>query len=141
MAFTFHKSERLCSKKLIAQLFVKGNRGFSRFPFRFTWVETTLDTQYPAQVLFIVSKRNFANATGRNKVKRQMRELYRHAKPHLYEVLQSHGKQIALSIAYMSPAHLSSQELSSLFTTGINQLCYEMAKHRPGSVHPADQNL
>lgn len=141
MAFTFHKSERLCSKKLIAQLFVKGNRGFSRFPFRFSWVEAPLDTQFPAQVLFVVSKRNFPNATGRNKVKRQMRELYRHAKPQLYEVLRRHGKQIALSIAYMSPAHLSSQELSALFTTGINQLCYEMAKHHKGSVHPPDQNL
>jgi ribonuclease P protein component len=141
MAFTFHKSERLCSKKLIARLFVKGNRGFSRFPFRFSWVETPLDSPYPAQVLFVVSKRNFPHATDRNRVKRQMRELYRHAKPKLYEVLKLQGKQIALSIAYMSPAHLSSQELSSLFSTGINQLCYEMAKPRPGSVHSADPNL
>jgi ribonuclease P protein component len=141
MAFTFHKSERLCSKKLIAQLFVKGNRGFSRFPFRFSWVEATLDASYPVQVLFIVSKRNFPQATARNKVKRQMRELYRLQKKKLYEVLQLQGKQIALSISYMPPTHSNLKELSELFNNGINQLCYEMAKPRSGSVHPADPNL
>lgn len=141
MAFTFHKSERLCSKKLIAQLFVKGNRGFSRFPFRFTWVEAKLDTPYPVQVLFIVSKRNFPHASARNKVKRQLRELYRHAKHELYGILQPSGKQIALSVAYMSPAQLNTQELSVLFSTGIKHLCYEMAKHHPGPVHPSDQDI
>src|ERR1700741_2957518 len=112
MAFTFHKSERLCSKKLIAQLFVKGNRGFSRFPFRFTWVEAKLDTNSSVQVLFIVSKRNFPHSSASNKVKRQMRELYRLAKPRLYEVLQLQGKQIALSISYMPPTHSGQMELS-----------------------------
>ena len=126
--YTFHKSERLCSKKLIAQLFVKGNRGFSRFPFRFSWVTAALPDKVPAQVLFVVSKRNYPQANSRNKIKRQLRELYRLAKPELYDFL--HDKQIALSIAYVAPTTKSYQELNELFALSIKQICYELSKNR-----------
>lgn len=126
--YTFHKTERLCSKKLIAQLFVKGNRGFSRFPFRFSWVSASLDEQVPAQVLFIVPKRSYPKATSRNKIKRQLRELYRLAKPALYECLGD--RQIALSVSYTAPTAKSYQELSEPFSQSIKQLCYELSKNR-----------
>ncbi len=126
--YTFHKSERLCSKKLIAQLFVKGNRGFSRFPFRFSWVSASLDAQVPVQVLFIVPKRIYPKATSRNKIKRQLRELYRLTKPALYDCLGD--QQIALSISYTAPEAKSHPELSELFSQGIKQLCYELSKNR-----------
>jgi ribonuclease P protein component len=140
MYYTFHKSERLCSKKLIAQLFVKGNRGFSRFPFRFTWVPAVLDAPVPAQVLFVVSKRNFPKATDRNTIKRQLRECYRLAKPTLYESLGSQ-KQIALSIMYSAPKAISFQELSEIFATCIKQLCNDLEKNHPGTIHPPHSDL
>lgn len=126
--YTFHKTERLCSKKLIAQLFVKGNRGFSRFPFRFSWVPISLDEQVPAQVLFVVSKRNYPKAHNRNRIKRQLRELYRLAKPDLYACLGE--QQIALSISYIAPNAQSHRELSPVFAQCIKQLCNELSKNR-----------
>jgi ribonuclease P protein component len=141
MAYTFHKSERLCSKKLIAQLFVKGNRSFSRFPFRFTWVEAPLNTRYPAQVLFVVSKRNFPHSTDRNKVKRKMRELFRLNKSGLYNILGDQNRQIALSVIYLSPAHIAHEDLLSSFTAGLNQLCNELEKHRTGPLHIPHQGI
>lgn len=128
MLYTFHKTERLCSKKLIAELFVKGNRGFSRFPFRFSWVSAVLDEQVPIQVLFVVSKRNYPKAHHRNRIKRQLRELYRLAKPDLYACLGE--QQIALSVSYTAPHSQTHQELHPIFAQCIKQLCYELSKNR-----------
>jgi ribonuclease P protein component len=140
MYLAFHKSERLCSKKLIALLFVKGNRGFSRFPFRFTWVPVDLPEPVPAQVLFVVSKRNFPKAVNRNRIKRQLRECYRQHKPALYQVLGPE-KQIALSIMYNAPSEISFSELSGIFATCIKQLSNDLEKNHPGTIHPSHQDL
>lgn len=138
--YTFNKSERLCSKKLIAKLFVKGNRGFSRFPFRFTWVPAILDAPVAVQVLFVVSKRNFPHATDRNKIKRHLRELYRLAKPELYEKIGPE-KQLALSILYNAPTATSYQQLSEIFATCIKQLCNDLEKNYPSPIHPPHQDI
>lgn len=138
--YTFHKSERLCSKKLIAQLFIKGNRGFSRFPFRFIWVPAVLDAPVPVQVLFVVPKRNFPNATSRNRIKRQLRECYRLHKPALYQNLGS-NKQIALSILFNAPSEISFSELSGIFATCMKQLINDLEKNHPGTIHPAHPDL
>ena len=138
--YTFHKSEKLSSKKLIAKLFVKGNRGLSRFPFRFTWVPALLEAPGPAQVLFIVSKRNFSKATSRNKIKRQLRELYRLSKPMLYSCLGD-NKQIALSIMYNAPVAISYQELANIFAVSIKQLCNDLDKNYTSPIHHSHSDI
>jgi ribonuclease P protein component len=138
--YTFQKNERLCSKKLIAQLFIKGNRGVSRFPFRFTWVPALLDAQVPAQVLFVVPKRSFPKATTRNKIKRQLRELYRLHKETLYSQLGIE-KQIAVSILYQGPSEHSLTELSENFATCIKLVCNDLEKNHPGPIYPAHPDL
>ncbi len=125
--YTFHKSERLCSLRLIAQLFAKGNPSIVRFPFRFTWVTAKLEQAVPIQVVFVVPKRKFQRANARNAIKRHMRELYRLNKPALYEQLPA-GKQFALAILYSGNTHLSYTELQKSFTALIKQLAHEMAK-------------
>jgi ribonuclease P protein component len=127
MYYTFHKSERLCSLRLITQLFAKGNPSIARFPFRFTWVAATLDSAAPVQVVFVVPKRKFQRANARNAIKRHMRELYRLNKPAFYQTLPAE-KQFALAIIYSGNTHLSYQELQKSFTALIKQLAHEMAK-------------
>ena len=142
MAFTYSKDERLYHKKLIAQLFEKGNRSISRFPFRFTWVEIKEERQepFPVQAMFIVSKRNFPKASSRNRIKRQMRELYRVRKGELYEALGG-TKHIALSCSYVSKTELNYAELSSTFLQLFDQLKNEMAKDASAPIHRADKNI
>ncbi len=119
-AFTFHKTERLCSKILISKLFEKGNRYLNRFPFRFSWVEANHDGIYPVQVIFIVAKKNFPKAHSRNKVKRQLRELYRLNKHELYEKLAD--KKWILQIAYTGKVMIKPGELEPLFISAFHEL-------------------
>lgn len=119
-AFTFHKTERLCSKILISKLFEKGNHYLNRFPFRFSWVEADHDGTFPVQVIFIVSKKNFPKAHDRNKVKRQIREFYRLNKHKLYKQLAE--KKFVLQIAYTGKALIKSSELEPLFVKAFQEL-------------------
>ncbi len=75
---TFGRAEKLKSKKLIDLLFEKG-KSVSASPIRMIYYKNESDAPMP-QVLFSVSKRNFKRAVDRNRIKRQMREVYRLSK-------------------------------------------------------------
>lgn len=87
MPQTFTKSERLCSKKILGELFKKGSATvgtFYLFPFRLLYIpppdvaagsepgEPTL----PA-IVITVPKRAFKRAVDRNLIRRRIREAYR----------------------------------------------------------------
>ena len=97
---TFNKRERIVSKKLIEQLFSKGSSfSISAFPLRIVVMETAqVADNVPVQVLVSVSKRHFKHAVDRNRVKRQIREAYRHHKQILTDKVQ---QQQTLAIAFI----------------------------------------
>ncbi|HQQ95138.1 MAG TPA: ribonuclease P protein component [Bacteroidia bacterium] len=95
----FHKQERLCSKKHIQTLFEKG-KGFNRYPIRLIHLETTLDIQFPVQVLFVVPKKQFRKAHDRNLLKRRMKEAFRLQKQELYASLEN--RKLLLAFVYNS---------------------------------------
>jgi ribonuclease P protein component len=98
--FTFRKAERLCSRRLLDGLFKSGN-AFNTYPLRFVVWRTGAGTLVcgnpeakpafrprsgaPVQVVLSVSKRHFKRAHDRNRLKRQLREAWRHHKPWLLE--------------------------------------------------------
>ncbi len=97
------KKERICKKKIIDILFSKTSPSFSQYPIRIVYnvlseEEETLQSE-PVTILFSVSKRHFKRAVKRNRVKRQLREAYRHNKATLIEVCQQ--KEIKLSVAFL----------------------------------------
>ena len=73
---SFTKEERLCSKKLIEQLFREGS-SFNLYPLRFIFIKQSPSAPAVPQVLISVSKRSFKKAVDRNRLKRQIREAYR----------------------------------------------------------------
>jgi ribonuclease P protein component len=99
--YTFKKEERLCNKRLIDKLFHSGS-SFLCYPFKASWLYHTEPQQYPAQILFSVSKKRYKRAVDRNLIKRCMRESYRlHKQQNLYNLLQTADKTIVLSVGYI----------------------------------------
>lgn len=78
-ALTLRKEERICSRKLMDQLFNGDTaRSMSSFPLRVVFLSTErLPDQPPVSILISVPKRHFHHAVDRNRVKRQLREAFR----------------------------------------------------------------
>lgn len=99
-SFSYPKSERLSSKKLIEATFAEGQKT-KAWPLVAKHLDTALGENVPCQTLVSVSKRSFKRAVDRNRIKRLMREAWRLQKPALYSVLREHEKQRALVLIYV----------------------------------------
>jgi ribonuclease P protein component len=88
-ASTLSKEERLCSKKLIDELFGGGcSKSMMAYPIRVVYVLRPHEDGEPQiRVLMSVSKRYFKHAVQRNRIKRQLREAYRKNKSILFSPL------------------------------------------------------
>jgi len=122
-SFRFGKDERLCSQKLIGELFLSGNT-FLCYPLKVVWKVELMETTHPAQVVFSVPKRLFKRAHDRNLLKRQMRETYRVKKHELYELLDSNGKKIAFMLVYIAKEKVEFKQLE----TAINKVIAKFGK-------------
>ncbi len=101
-ALTLGKEERISSRKLIDMLFNGGqSRSMVAFPLRLVYMENVREGACPpAQLLVSVPKRCFKRAVKRNRVKRQVREAYRHHKHLIWNVLPA-DRQLALAFIWL----------------------------------------
>jgi len=112
MALTFRKRERMVSQRLIDDLFAGGSsRSVAAFPLRAVYkLRERNDHGEPLQVLISVPKKHFHHAVDRNRVKRQVREAWRHHKQLLVEALAS-DKQLLVAFVWLSDSFLSTSEV------------------------------
>ena len=106
----FQKKERVVSQKLIDELFDGGHsHSMAAFPLRVIFMHTEhQEGQPPVQVLISVPKKRFHHAVDRNRVKRQLREAYRHQKDLLPE-----DQSLALAFIWQTDRCLPSAEVDS----------------------------
>ena len=125
--FSFRKDEILRKKKLIDRLFTEGST-FYIYPFKIFWLETALESLNPAQILFSVGKRSFKRAVDRNRVKRQIREVYRVQKHELYDKLVKDQQQCVMGIIYTTNVMLTTGELEIKIKAVLKRLNSELNK-------------
>jgi ribonuclease P protein component len=106
----FGKQERIVSQKLIDQLFGgSGSRSLSAFPLRVVYMKRDIpNAETPTQILVSVPKRHLRHAVDRNRVKRQLREAYRHQKDLLPE-----DQSLALAFIWQTDRCMPSAEVDS----------------------------
>jgi len=109
--YTFGKHERLSSRKSISLLFEEGNSFFS-YPFTVIWrpVEPLPRTNLQAGIS--VPKKLFKRAVDRNRIKRIIREAWRHNKNELCNYLEQHDINVVIMMVY------AGREIPTL--TGMN---------------------
>ncbi len=95
--FSFNKTEKLKSRKALEHLFSKGEK-FLVHPFK-VFYSIKKDEKSIIHCGVGVSKKNFAKAVQRNRIKRLMREMYRLNKEELYKTVQH--KHIDFFVLYI----------------------------------------
>ena len=116
----FPKREHIVSTRLIDQLFGSGSTSMAAYPLRavFRMVERS-QTGVPVQVLISVPKKRFKHAVDRNRVKRQVREAYRHCKQPLVEAVPD-GQSLLLSFIWtgdsLAPSTVVASRIDKLTT-------------------------
>lgn len=101
--FTFPKKEKLKSKKLIEQLFTEG-KTVTNFPIKLIYLPCTLENT-PLKVGVTVAKRNFKSAVDRNRIKRLLREAYRHNKHIIYNNIEGDYALLFLYLGKQMPEY------------------------------------
>jgi ribonuclease P protein component len=98
---TFKKEERLCSKKIIGELFSEGYT-FYKYPFLVKWSINDNPADLKATLLINVSKKHHKRSVDRNLIKRRIREAYRKNKNILYDYLNENNINLVFSLIYNS---------------------------------------
>lgn len=103
---TFRKRERMVSNLLIEALFDSGkSQSVSAFPLRAVYQTTNRrEGSAPVQVLISVPKKRFHHAVDRNRIKRQVREAYRHHKELLWQQIPD-DKMLLVGFIWLSDRH------------------------------------
>ena len=108
MDFSYPKTEKLKSKKIIDSLFSEG-KSVSKYPLRLVYVKHDFEEDVPLKMSVSVSKKYFKNAVDRNYFKRVLRESYRLNKQLLVENVDA---KYCFMFFYQTNERLSYQEIN-----------------------------
>lgn len=128
MDFTLSKANKLCSPKLIDEIFENGAH-LKSYPFVVKFKETNLPNDVSFQIVFSAPKRTFRKAVQRNRIKRLCKEAFRFKKNALDTYLKSQNKQIALFLVYTPKEELSLKLLEGRTEKLIHKIISQLESH------------
>ena len=121
---TFKKKERLTEKKIIQNLFEKGNEFFIS-PFRVIWNCLPSDKSFTVKILIAVSGKNFKKAVDRNRIRRLVRESYRKNKYILYNAFPGRNENFIFILNYTGKTILTYKEIEAKIILILQRLTKE----------------
>ncbi len=124
--FSFPKKEKLCSQKVIEELFASGH-SFIKYPLRVVFMIQEDQTDTPVKVLVSVSKRRFKRAYKRNLLKRRIREAYRLNKYTLFPLLEKNSVNIAIAFVYLPTEILPFSEIEKAAKATLESLITKLS--------------
>jgi ribonuclease P protein component len=119
MRFTFKKDERLSGHAALEAVYQKG-KYLSNTHFKFIFLQVENASEPICRVVFSVPKRNFKKAVDRNRIKRQIREVYRLHKYLFYEKLAEKQIKLHLYIIYTAKQIIDFSELQENLVKGLD---------------------
>ena len=127
-SLSFHKEERLKSRKVISRLFKEG-KSIKSYPLRVVWTEINpRKGEFSIQFTQTVPRRSFIKANQRNLLRRRIREAYRINKNWLYKNIPENSPQFAVMVIYIAKETLPFEEVEKatqkwmkIFIKNINQ--------------------
>lgn len=94
--------EKLKNKKVFEQLFVEGNH-ITDFPIKLLYVNANFDDDINIKVGVVAPKKKFKSAVKRNRVKRLLREAYRHNKHMVFNKIEGNFAFLFLYLGNTMP--------------------------------------
>jgi ribonuclease P protein component len=122
MNYRLPKSERLHAEKLIKELFNEGS-SFFLYPFKVLFLRKIDLSGQTNQVLFSVSKKKIKKASGRNFIKRRLKEAYRLNK----SILTQEG--IMIGFIFVGKAEMSFAEIQPKMIQALIKLNQELPQN------------
>jgi ribonuclease P protein component len=132
------KEERLSRRLLIEALYEKGE-SIKTPALVMVHREALFESDFPAQVLFTVGKRNFKKAHDRNRVKRLLREAYRKQKHPLYALLAEKQKRVNLMFIFTGKTLPNAAYIHGKISELLSRYAQYIKKIEPSSSH--DEHL
>lgn len=129
---TFKKAERLCRQRLIDRLFAGGSKSLLAFPLRLVYlpVEATAVNER-VSLLISVPKKRFRRAVKRNRVKRQVREAYRHNKHILLDKMQEKDLHLIMAVIWLGDELCPSYEVEKRLVNLLQRLAERLEHASP----------
>lgn len=119
------KSYKLCSKKIIDQIFEEGLT-VKEYPLFTRYLITNLPNSSPFQFVVSAPKKKIKHAVKRNRIKRICKEVIRLNKQPLEEFCTNYDMQIALFIVFTGEDELKKEILEKKYNQLINKLILQI---------------
>ncbi len=110
---TLTKEERICKRKEQEHLFSAEGRSVMVFPIRAVYLLKECEEGAPSvRMMVSVPKKCFKRAVKRNRVKRQLREAYRHLKHDILNLVAQQGKTLLVAFVWTDKKLYPSTEVN-----------------------------